>query len=76
MRECISACNVYLRDSGSLTINHNLLLNVAKYITRILKIFGIKTADEIGFPVCEGNSSNDVRYYKIKLINYSCSIMF
>lgn len=60
MRECISACNVYLRDSGSSTINHNLLLNVAKYITGILKIFGIKTADEIGFPVCEGNSSNDV----------------
>lgn len=50
---------MYLRDCGS-SINHNLLLNIAKYITGILKIFGIKTADEIGFPVSEGNSSNDV----------------
>lgn len=60
IRECISACNVYLRDCDSSTINHNLLLCIAKYITGILKIFGIKTADEIGFPVCEGNLSNDV----------------
>lgn len=60
IRECISACNVYLRDCDSSSINHILLLNIAKYITKILKTFGIKTADEIGFPVDEGSSSNDV----------------
>ncbi|XP_016661759.1 cysteine--tRNA ligase, cytoplasmic [Acyrthosiphon pisum] len=60
IRECISACNVYLRDCTSSAINHMLLLDIAKYITEILKVFGIKTADEIGFPVSEGNSSNDV----------------
>ncbi|KAL4097192.1 hypothetical protein QTP88_022007 [Uroleucon formosanum] len=59
IRECISACNVYLRDCNS-SINHTLLLDIAKYITEILKVFGIKTADEIGFPVSEGSSSNDV----------------
>jgi len=62
IRECISACNVYLRDCNSSAINHTLLLDIAKYITEILKVFGIKTADEIGFPVSEGNSSNDVSF--------------
>lgn len=60
IRECISACNVYLRDCDATKLNANLLLNIAKYITGILKIFGIKTAEEIGFPVCDGSSSNDV----------------
>lgn len=36
------------------------MLNIGKYITEILKVFGIKTADEIGFPISEGSSSNDV----------------
>jgi len=69
IRECISACNIYLRDCGSSTINHNLLSSIAKYITGIIKIFGIKTADEIGFPVCEGNSTNDVSIIFICLQN-------
>ncbi|XP_026811919.1 cysteine--tRNA ligase, cytoplasmic isoform X1 [Rhopalosiphum maidis] len=60
IRECISACNVYLRDCDSSAVNHTLLLDIAKYITKILKVFGIKTADEIGFPVSEGSSSGDV----------------
>ncbi|XP_050546636.1 cysteine--tRNA ligase, cytoplasmic [Daktulosphaira vitifoliae] len=60
IRECISACNVYLRDCDIATLNANLLLNVAKFITSILKMFGIKTAEEIGFPVSDGNTSNDV----------------
>jgi cysteinyl-tRNA synthetase len=61
IRECISSCNIYLRDCDSSTVNHLLLLNIAKYITGILKIFGIQTADEIGFPIGDGNSSNNVR---------------
>lgn len=60
IRECISSCNIYLRDCGSSVVNHTLLLNIAKYITGMLKIFGIKTADDIGFPVFDGSSSNDV----------------
>jgi len=71
IRECISACNVYLRDCDSSAVNHTLLLDIAKYITEILKVFGIKTADEIGFPVSDGNSSSDVSitfiYYSIIL---------
>lgn len=67
IRECISACNVYLRDCDSSAVNHTLLLDIAKYITEILKVFGIKTADEIGFPVSEGSSSGDV---SIKIIYY------
>lgn len=69
IRECISACNVYLRDCNS-SINHTLLLDIAKYITEILKVFGIKTADEIGFPVSEGSSSNDVS------IIFNCYLLF
>lgn len=63
IRECISACNIYLRDCTS--SNHYLLVDIAKYITEILKIFGIETANEIGFPVSEGNSSNDVSIISI-----------
>ncbi|VVC32268.1 Hypothetical protein CINCED_3A018977 [Cinara cedri] len=60
IKECIFACNIYLRDCSSADVNHYLLLNIAKYITGILKIFGIQTANEIGFPVSEQSSSNDV----------------
>jgi len=70
IRECISACNVYLRDCNSSAVNHTLLLDIAKYITEILKIGGIKTADEIGFPVSEGSSSNDVSF------TFICYLLF
>lgn len=72
IRECISYCNIYLRDCDS-SVNHLLLLNIAKYITGILKIFGIQTADEIGFPVGDGSSSNNVRNtfnYYFDIFNY------
>uniref|UniRef100_A0A1B6DJE6 Cysteine--tRNA ligase, cytoplasmic n=1 Tax=Clastoptera arizonana TaxID=38151 RepID=A0A1B6DJE6_9HEMI len=49
IRDCISACNIYIRDGE---VNCLLLRDIAAYITNIMKIFGtIQEDDHIGFPI-------------------------
>eukprot|EP00128_Syssomonas_multiformis_P017345 Colp12_sorted_trinity150504_noHs@2965 len=57
MRELVFDVNVYVREQSA--PNASLLNNIAAYLTRMLKIFGvIETADDIGFPVGGAGSQN------------------
>nr|XP_018898966.1 PREDICTED: cysteine--tRNA ligase, cytoplasmic isoform X1 [Bemisia tabaci] len=58
LRECITSCNIYCRDSGS-KLNVTLLHQIALYITKMMKIFGTITSDnQIGFPLASNSTCN------------------
>ncbi|CAG8434834.1 2436_t:CDS:10 [Funneliformis mosseae] len=55
LMELINRTNIYL-SSGRNNINANVLENIAKYVTRILKIFGVTenpAFEEIGFGISQ-----------------------
>jgi cysteinyl-tRNA synthetase len=57
MRELIALCNVYMKKK---TPNCLLLKTVAKYLTDMLRIFGvIPSPDAIGLPLGSGSDVND-----------------
>ncbi|XP_046665768.1 cysteine--tRNA ligase, cytoplasmic isoform X3 [Homalodisca vitripennis] len=56
IRDCITACNVYLRGGDPDCL---LLRDIAAYITRIMRVFGaIHTSEDIGFPISSASAGN------------------
>lgn len=54
MQELIKIVNVYIgcKKQNGVTANHSVISGIAKYLTKMLKIFGANDGEqEIGFPV-------------------------
>lgn len=59
LRDCVSYCNVYVKDIGRTSINVILLKNIALYITKLMQIFGVIPASQtIGFPLSTKSDNN------------------
>lgn len=59
LRDCITYCNIYVKESGRNHINAILLKNIAIYITKLLQIFGvIPSSESIGFPLSVKSDTN------------------
>ncbi|KAK7590199.1 hypothetical protein V9T40_001812 [Parthenolecanium corni] len=58
IRECISFCNVYVKDRGIDSLNLILLRDVASYIIELMQIFGvIPRTKPTGFPISSDNTA-------------------
>ncbi|KAI0978786.1 hypothetical protein GJ496_000095 [Pomphorhynchus laevis] len=64
MREMISSCNTYMDDRvNASSLNILLVKNIASYIDRMFKIFGlIKEQDDFGFTSSTGDNSSFVNF--------------
>lgn len=63
MQSLVKLANVYIgsKKQDGLTATHSVLNGIAKYLTRMLKIFGANDGEqEIGFPVSGIGSSEKV----------------
>ncbi|XP_013397069.2 cysteine--tRNA ligase, cytoplasmic-like, partial [Lingula anatina] len=61
IRDLVTASNSYIsvRRSAKVTPNRLLLLNIAKYVTRMMRVFGAIDGEEtIGFPQGSGQTAN------------------
>lgn len=75
LRECITSCNIYCRDSGS-KLNVTLLHQIALYITKMMKIFGTITSDnQIGFPLASNSTCNPSNVSIIFFVFFSHSLI-
>ena len=64
MQALVKLGNVYIGNckSKDLTPNHSVLAGIAKYLTRMLKIFGANQGDQdIGFALAGGDGFTNVR---------------
>ena len=69
MQALVKMGNIYIGNckSNEQTPNHSVLTGIAKYLTRILKIFGANEGDqEIGFALAGGGLANVSKH----LINF------
>lgn len=67
LRDCITYCNIYVKDSGR-AINEILLKNIAFYITKLMQVFGvIRSSESIGFPLSSKSDTN-VNIYQMHLL--------
>ncbi|XP_065206637.1 cysteine--tRNA ligase, cytoplasmic isoform X2 [Planococcus citri] len=58
LRDCITQCNIYVKDSER-NINAILLKNIAMYITKLMQVFGvIPSSESIGFPLSTKSDAN------------------
>ncbi|XP_071954766.1 cysteine--tRNA ligase, cytoplasmic-like [Antedon mediterranea] len=63
MRLLITQCNIYIQEkrSSKQVPNAKLLEGIAKYLTRLMKVFGAISGDElIGFPIAGGTQNANV----------------
>ncbi|XP_046394235.1 cysteine--tRNA ligase, cytoplasmic [Ischnura elegans] len=61
VRDLISACNIYLREKQKQSREPNLLLlmDIAKYVTSLFKMYGVNPTDNsIGFPISSEKAEN------------------
>ena len=64
MQSLVKLANVYIgnKKQEGLTATHSVLNGIAKYLTRMLKIFGANDGEQdIGFPVSGIGGSENVR---------------
>ena len=57
--DLVKATNVYMESSSGGTVIGLVVRNVASYITRIFKVFGLITDDSIGFAASSSEGSGD-----------------
>ena len=83
MQSLVKLANVYIgnKKQDGLTATHSVLNGIAKYLTKMLKIFGANDGEqEIGFPVSGIGSSEKVRvvlqFYQLtsQLCSLPCSL--
>ena len=63
MQSLVKLANIYIveKKQKNATANHSLISCVAKYLTRMLKVFGANDGEqEIGFPMSGADSSANV----------------
>ncbi|XP_033121269.1 cysteine--tRNA ligase, cytoplasmic-like [Anneissia japonica] len=63
MRILVTHCNIYMqaKQTSKQVPNRKLLEGIAKYLTRLLKVFGAISEDEsIGFPIAGGSQNANV----------------
>ena len=74
MQSLVKLANVYIgsKKKEGVTANHSVLHGIAKYLTRLLKIFGANDGEqEIGFPVSGiGGSENVTFALRLSLVLY------
>ena len=67
MQSLVKLTNIYIGQTKQLekTPNHSVLRGIAKYVTRMLKIFGANEGEqEIGFPAVGGSVDANVSFIK------------
>lgn len=74
IRECISFCNVYVKDRGIDSLNLILLRDVASYIIELMQIFGvIPRTKPTGFPISSDNTAANVsveNHFALNFLNF------
>ena len=79
MQSAVKQANVYIgsKKQQGVAANHAVLSGIARYLTKMLRIFGANEGEqEIGFPVTgigsSGNVSKRFVHCVTQLVNFCC----